>query len=117
MGMTNYERIKSLSKEEMAWIFLNNCTSSGFYGCDLCMYKSWEDCKEIAKEIRVSCIEGHRRWLDREPTEEDEKMYSIAKNNIVIDAHIAMDKEESVKWKVVYENGYAVRLEKVESEG
>lgn len=70
----------------------------------------------MADEIRVPCIEGHRRWLDREPTSDDEKMYSIAKNNMVIDAHIAMDKEESVKWKVVYENGYAVKLEKQEDD-
>lgn len=115
--MTNYERIKSLPKEELAWIFMNNCTSASPHGCDLCIYKNWEDCKEIADEIRVSCVEGHRRWLDREPTEEDEKLYAIAKNNVVIDAHIAMDTEEFVMWKVVYENGHAVRLEKVEEQG
>lgn len=112
--MTNYERIMALSKEELAWVLMNDVTSGTKSGCPLCIYKNWDDCKEIDDSIRVPCIEGHRRWLDREPTEEDERIYRIAKNNVVIDAHIAMDKEEALKWKIVYENGHAVRLERSE---
>lgn len=113
--MNNYERIKNLSKEELAWVLMNDVTSGSLHGCPLCIYKDWELCKEMDDSVRASCIEGHRRWLDREPTEEDEKFYKIAKNNVVIDEHIAMDREEAVKWKVVYEDGYAVRLSKEKS--
>ena len=112
--MTNYERLTSLPKEELAWLLMNEVTSmsmGGCHGCPLCIYKNWSECKEIADEIRMSCIEGHRQWLDREPTEEDETLYARAKHNVLVGQFNNLPKEEMVNYKCVYENGYVVRLE------
>ena len=110
--MTNYERLTSLPKEELAWLLMNEVTSSGnCHGCPLCIYKDWSECREIADEIRMSCIEGHRQWLDREPTAEDETLYARAKHNVLVGQFNDLPKEEMVNYKCVYENGYVVRLE------
>lgn len=107
--MTNYEKIISLPKEELAWIHMNNVTSAGDNGCDLCVWKHYShECGEMSR----SCIQGHLDFLNREITEEDTKMYAIARNNVVVGKHNAMSNKERMEWDVIYENGYAVRLEK-----
>lgn len=112
--MTNYEKIKNLSKNELAWLLMNDVTSGGKHGCPLCIHKGWKDCKELADDVRLSCIEGHRQWLNREPTEEDAELYAVAKNNDVIDEYNSMSKEEQANWRTVSENGYITGLERVE---
>jgi hypothetical protein len=111
--MNNFERIKSLSQEELAWVLLNNVTSGDNHGCPCCIYKDWEKCKEIADEIRVSCIEGHRRWLDRQSTEEDKHIFAIAKNNVLVDQYNSMSNEEKLKYRLIYRDGLIVGIEKV----
>ena len=110
--MTNYERIIALPKEELAWVLMNNCTSAGDNGCDLCLWKRWSD---SCGDRNRSCIDGHREFLDRETTEEDEVIYAIARNNVVISKHNAMPAEDFGKYKVIYRevNGkrYADRME------
>lgn len=97
--MTNYERLQMLEPEELAWVHMNNVTCGGEHGCQLCVYKEWsEDC---SKPDRV-CIDGHLAFLNREVTEEDEKMYAIAHNNVVIGKYNDMPDEERVKYHIVY---------------
>lgn len=115
--MTNYDRITSLPKDELAWLLMNEVTSDSMgcnHGCPLCIYKDWSECKEIADEIRMSCIEGHRQWLDREPTAKDEVLYARAKHNVLVTEFNDMSQEEMVNHRCVYKNGYVDRLEYIE---
>lgn len=50
--MTNYERIKAMTVEQMAHFMDND-------RCDCCVYKD-ELCDEIP------CINGHLQWLNKE---------------------------------------------------
>lgn len=109
--MTNEEKIKSLPLEELAWILLNNCTSQGRAGCGFCIYKDYDRCKVV--EGRKSCIDGHLEFLKREQTEDDMRMYSIAKNNVVVGKYNEMSNEEKLNHKIVNVNGYATNIIKI----
>lgn len=114
--MTNYDKLTSLPKEELAWLLMNEVTSDSMgccHGCPLCIYKDWSECREIAEETRLSCIEGHKQWLDRYPTEDDLRLYARAKHNVLVFQHNDIPDEERINYKLVYENGYAVSLELV----
>lgn len=111
--MTNYDKLTSLPKDELAWLLMNGVTGC-FHGCPLCIYKDWSECKEIGEGLRLSCIEGHRQWLDREPTAEDEILYARAKHNVLVTEFNYIPQEERINHKCVYENGYVVRIEYVE---
>ena len=80
------------------------------HGCPLCIYKDWNECKEIDEGLRASCIEGHRQWLDRESTAEDEILYARARHNVLVTKFNDMSKEEMLNHKCVYENGYVVKI-------
>ena len=108
--MTNYERIINLPKEEMIWFMMSDMSNDNT--CPLCIHKGWLDCKD--EEDRVTCIEGHRQWLDREPTEEDEKLYAKARHNLLVYQFNNIDAKERLKYHLVYENGFAVRLDRSE---
>ena len=97
--MTNYERLQTLDPEELAWVHMNNVTCGGEHGCQLCVWKKWsEDCGENDR----TCIKGHMDFLNREVTEEDENIYAIAHNNVVIRIYNDMPDEERAKCKIFY---------------
>lgn len=111
--MTNYDKITSLPKDELAWLLMNEVTSDSMgcnHGCPLCIYKDWSECKEIIDELRMSCIEGHRQWLDREPTENDEILYARAKHNVLVTQYNDLPKDEMINYQLVKENGYVTEL-------
>lgn len=58
--MTNYERIKSMSVEEMA-AFMEDCHSMG---CLMCSAGKRDCCTD-------ECIKGHLLWLQREAEEDN----------------------------------------------
>lgn len=53
--MTNFERIKNMSKKEMAR-FLNKESAP----CGCCIYRSYEDCRNN------DCEKGIKKWLKQE---------------------------------------------------
>ncbi|HBG2448591.1 TPA: hypothetical protein KPK61_003332 [Clostridioides difficile] len=56
--MTNFEKIKNMSKKELAE-FINKNDSP----CTSCNYEQFGLCKGM-------CIEGHEKWLESEITEQ-----------------------------------------------
>lgn len=98
--MTNYEMIISLDADELAWVLMNNCTRGGERGCDLCVWKEWSS-EECGGEDR-SCIQGHREFLKREMTPEDEVIYAVAHNNVVVDIYNNMSDGERSQYRIEY---------------
>lgn len=59
--MTNYDRIRNMSIEEMAIMLADEIPHGDCYGCDLC-------CNVIISphRLRDDCQEGWLKWLESE---------------------------------------------------
>ena len=134
--MTNYEMLMDMPQEEMAWFLMNRVTCDE---CMCCVYRyikeQFEECYKAKEDEERplddwTCIEGHLKWLQREPTAQDLKMFYTCKNNVVIGQHISMSNENKRRWEVVYGNAagdmkyasefkeseYAKYMEKIKNE-
>lgn len=67
--MTNYERIKNMTVDEMAgWILDSNENHYSF--CDGCRYESFSAPHCTAgDEMREGCLSSIQRWLESEAEE------------------------------------------------
>lgn len=98
--MTNFEMIQKLDSKELAWLLMNKL--EGDSGCGFCIKKNWnEECSEDG----ISCIEGHKRFLEREVTDDDMVMYLVAHNNEVVTMYNAMPDREKYKIDYMIFNG------------
>ena len=81
--MTNGENLRSLSDEEAAWFTMaytgDNC-------CQTCIYKSYENCHNIADNEKLSCYDGHVEWLKRETeeNEDDSLIFHLCRQNVLV---------------------------------
>lgn len=69
--MTNYERIKNMSVEEMAEA-MNKSADDGLYnlGCQkYCAYTTNGRCNKVSGNGKGGCIDGIKQWLETEVEE------------------------------------------------
>lgn len=112
--MDNFERIHELNKNELAWFLMAYSD-----GCRCCIHKQMKDKSEFVwrlygcqyGEHKDTCIEGHKKWLDREPDEDDELMYRLCKNNDILERWQMLSNEFKDGLKLKYENGLVVGIE------
>ena len=113
--MINFERLHRLSADELAWFLMAYSD-----GCRCCVYKRLDQNGRFAGAMidascyntdqKDTCIGGYRKWLQREPTEDDEWMFGACRNNAVIDRWTALSEEFKDGFTLKYENGFAVEI-------
>lgn len=92
--MTNYEHLKNLTTEEMAWFLMAYSDP-----CRTCIFKTMDYLNESHKERnllsikcakkpddKTSCIEGTEMWLNRETMADDDDMFvmTACKRNVEV---------------------------------
>jgi hypothetical protein len=94
--MTNYEKLTSLPEEEMAWFLMAYAET-----CRFCIYK--QECHDRPKDI--TCIDGVKEWMKRESTEDDDEIFAICRNNVLVDRWNSMTPEERKGWNCHSQDG------------
>ena len=110
--MDNFERIHELDKNELAWFLMAYSDA-----CRCCVYKNkekknyWHGYGCDNEDHEDTCIEGYKKWLDREPDEDDDWMFRVCKNNIIVDRWNAMADEFKQGLTLKREKGLVVGIE------
>ena len=68
--MTNFERIKNMTVEEMAEMIFNDA-NNGYYYCNYCSYQSFYAPHCTAVEIAQSCKKAIAKWLESEVQDDE----------------------------------------------
>ena len=69
--MTNFEKIKNMSVDEMSTVIGNLLYGTdGFDPCELCIYHNVCDLNKLAFSS-VACLNAVNKWLESEVTEND----------------------------------------------
>lgn len=70
--MTNYERIKNMSVEEMAIAIFNLYFTINGLNCEkCCAYTTDEECNKTDNDGKGTCIDGIKKWLESEVQENE----------------------------------------------
>ncbi|MBQ7655636.1 MAG: hypothetical protein IJS41_03915 [Clostridia bacterium] len=130
--MTNFENLKSMTKEQMAWLLMAYIGG----GCRTCVCNEWYKndaghlsmrCdKDCMKGNGLTCYDGNLAWLERE-TEEDEhdkRLIGVTKNNAIIGKLNGMppgERADAIHWAInhqrtVFEDGYTLDMKWVEED-
>ena len=130
--MTNFENIKDMTIEQMAWLLMAYIGG----GCRTCICNEWYEneagslccrCnKDFMEEANLTCYDGNLAWLKRE-TEDDERdkrLIGVTKNNAIIGKLNEMDpgaRADAIHWAInrqkdLFDNGYRLDMKWVEEE-
>ena len=66
--MTNYEKIKSMSVEDMAEMFLDESENHYTY-CNHCSHQSFYAPHCTSNNLRIDCVYAVKKWLESEVEE------------------------------------------------
>ena len=87
--MTNFENLKKLTLEEMAWFLMAYSDA-----CRTCVHKQVTeysvDCGK-PEDLNDSCISGTKQWLNRETEKDgdDMFMFGASRHNVLVDKNNA----------------------------
>jgi hypothetical protein len=105
--MTNYEKLTSLPEEEMAWFLMAYAET-----CRVCVYKGSDEDGYCGRgdKAKDNCIGGVRKWVMRESTKDDEKIFAMCKNNVIVERWNSMTPEERNGMTCHVENGFVAGI-------
>lgn len=115
--MKNVSRLRGLTNEQLAYFEML------FDSCQKCIYLDemgekpamWDNCDEGSRPEEETCLTGHRAWLERESTKEDDRMFQLCVHNDVVDRYNNLPDYVRHGIRLVYKDGLAVGLEQIEN--